>query len=1726
MKTVLKKIVAVTAAMLMLVSMLNVGLTAFAWEEEPEVVSIEVEPLELIEGYHGYDDEELGLFVYDWWNYMRSTITFDNGDTVESIGYCVDYQDYWYYLDCPGYQEVEWVVGRSYDCVVSYGEVSCTFTTTIVPSPIASIEIEPITLIENNEGYWTTDWICDEETGEWIETPEYFCYSVDYVNVTMTMRDGTVITNRWFEYNGEEYWIGIALEQSYENRWTVGNTYYGTVSVLGCTTTVPVSIVETPVASFTIEPIELIENHGGYWTTDEIYDEETDSWVDTPAYYRYSVDNIDFTMTLKDGTVVTDRWFEYNGGEYWVGISFEQSYENCWTIGNTYYGTVSVLGYETTVPVTIVDSPVVSIVIEPLELLENVDGDWRYDEYWDEETGSWVETDRYFYYETDYVSYTVTMRNGTVIRGTESGFDYDGQWYSFEITSDQDAYQYWTAGNSYSFDVSVMGCKTTVPVTIRSTPVVSVTWDPVVVREGLDSEESWYYDENGEYVYYECYDWNDIDLTITLQDGTVIETMPYWQFEYNGKYYYVSSDDNQGVGEVWMPGNTYTGTLSVLGYEVEVPVTIEETPVALVVLEPIELIENYDGDWQYDEYWDDDLWEWVTTDGYFCYSPNGFVYTVTMKDGAVIRGAGTGMYYNDVWYPFNYRSEQSSDEGMQWTVGNTYSFNVNVMGYRTTVPVTIVETPVASVTIKPITMAEGEGEERYWWDDEQQESVYYNCYDWMPYAEYTVTLKDGTVFSGTGDEGVEIGDRVISFQYSSYQEYESRWLPDNTYCETVTFLGVETEVYITIVGEQYEDDFGYIVKDGQAYIVACNKQPVYLEIPATLGGYPVVSVTKLGNAMRYAQRLVIPDSVTKLSGTLFEGLNLPLQKLTIGSGITTWNSRIFGDTPYLDEVIVSADNPALCSVDGVVYDKALTTMIFYPPARTTTHKVPQTVTDVDAFVTNMRRYNGVSVEFPDGIEGYKQIDGVLYNDDMTSVLAVSANKTGAYEMPDTVTGIAYCAFMNSSLEKVTISENVTDIAYYVFAGSKKLKSVTLPDDLQSVSYGAFSGCAALTDIALPEGLEQISYKAFSASGVTNITIPSTVRYIDSSAFENSDLKTVTISEGVEYIGEYAFARTPLTAVTIPNSVRGLDNAAFQSCTSLSSITFGTGLSSIPYRCFQGCAATAIVFPENIEVIGYHAFTNSKKLKAVDFKNDAIVIDQGAFRGCPIENLELGDKVSRIGENAFQGSALTELTLPDSVTEITYRSFAFSSDLLNIDIGDNVTYIDPYAFEGTAWYDSQPEGAVYLEYVFYDYKGTMDASTDVVIKDGTRLISDGIFYGSGFIDSVHIPASVEKLDENTFSNCWVNELTVDENNPYFCVRDGALYDQNNVMIWRGTNKPVAMEIVENGKTDFVVGQALYSYHMPTVQVTYADGGTEMLTPPAWWASGFDTSSVGEKTVTITLGSLAVSYDITVEENAVRRMYVNGKTTYTLGEALDLTLEVEFVNGSWESIEEFEVIGYDAHTEGVQEITVVYGGARETLAVYVDGSMTYHGDEKTDIMVNAPVGTLDADTTLVVEKGTIADVPQLDNTITENKAVAVFDISLKQNGVEVQPDGKVSVSIPVPATMDPLSCTVYHIADDGTVEDMRAQYKDGCMVFDTDGFSYYVMVADKGAMMGDLNGDGIVNIADATVAFRASNGRIVLTSEQKAVADVNKDGIVNIADATMLFRFANGRLASID
>lgn len=69
--------------------------------------------------------------------------------------------------------------------------------------------------------------------------------------------------------------------------------------------------------------------------------------------------------------------------------------------------------------------------------------------------------------------------------------------------------------------------------------------------------------------------------------------------------------------------------------------------------------------------------------------------------------------------------------------------------------------------------------------------------------------------------------------------------------------------------------------------------------------------------------------------------------------------------------------------------------------------------------------------------------------------------------------------------------------------------------------------------------------------------------------------------------------------------------------------------------------------------------------------------------------------------------------------------------------------------------------------------------------------------------------------------------------------------------------------------------------------------------------------------------------------------------------------------------------------------------------------------------------------------------------------MFDIKLESNGVTIQPNGKVKISIPVPDNFDKSNLVVYRVADNGDKTEYAVTLNGDVATFETDHFSTYVL-----------------------------------------------------------------------
>jgi len=167
----------------------------------------------------------------------------------------------------------------------------------------------------------------------------------------------------------------------------------------------------------------------------------------------------------------------------------------------------------------------------------------------------------------------------------------------------------------------------------------------------------------------------------------------------------------------------------------------------------------------------------------------------------------------------------------------------------------------------------------------------------------------------------------------------------------------------------------------------------------------------------------------------------------------------------------------------------------------------------------------------------------------------NCSKLEGIVLPATLKTIGSNAFYNcDKLQSIVIPEGVTTVGSYAFYGCGSLYTMEWPSTATTISDYAFYN-TALLEIVIPEGVTAIGNSAFDhCQNITSIVCPSTLKTIGTNAFYNcNSLAMVEFNEGLETIGSYAFGYCALTDITLPSTLRYCDKP-FEGCYNVSTVT--------------------------------------------------------------------------------------------------------------------------------------------------------------------------------------------------------------------------------------------------------------------------------------------------------------------------------------------------------------------------------------------------------------------------------------------------------------------------------------------------------------------------------------------------------------------------------------------
>jgi formylglycine-generating enzyme required for sulfatase activity len=235
----------------------------------------------------------------------------------------------------------------------------------------------------------------------------------------------------------------------------------------------------------------------------------------------------------------------------------------------------------------------------------------------------------------------------------------------------------------------------------------------------------------------------------------------------------------------------------------------------------------------------------------------------------------------------------------------------------------------------------------------------------------------------------------------------------------------------------------------------------------SIGEYAFAECTALAS-------VVIPNSVTVISSNTFYNCS-GLTSVTIGSAVTSIGSEAFYGCSSLESVTIpntvaeigySAFN-GCTGLTSAVIGNAVTSIAFrsFYSTGLTSVTIPASVNTIGAAAFgNCSAMTAISVEA--GNQNYAGENGVLFNIDKTQLLLYPAGKTGAYEIPASVTSMSDHSFNScTGLTAVTGGEALTAVSFSAFYNCTGLTSVTIGSEVTTVDSEAFSGCTALSEIA-------------------------------------------------------------------------------------------------------------------------------------------------------------------------------------------------------------------------------------------------------------------------------------------------------------------------------------------------------------------------------------------------------------------------------------------------------------------------------------------------------------------------------------------------------------------------------------------------------------------------------------------------------------------------------------
>lgn len=572
---------------------------------------------------------------------------------------------------------------------------------------------------------------------------------------------------------------------------------------------------------------------------------------------------------------------------------------------------------------------------------------------------------------------------------------------------------------------------------------------------------------------------------------------------------------------------------------------------------------------------------------------------------------------------------------------------------------------------------------------------------------------------------------------------------------------------LTVLAEDAESHrdgaFFYQIADGEAILTGCDwdamqadslymfaEPSVSLEIPATLGGYPVTSIggwafcSLDGCPVDAPFEVVLPEGLRALDADAFADCYYAA-KVTLPATLEIIPEDCFDRISA--EIEFPNGNPRYSCENGFLIDNTTQTLLYTAPS---SHGNP---------LPAVRRLGDCSLM------------NWLWDDDDDPVL------------PDTLESVGSYIFYDCGVTRVTFPDGITELSPYTFYCTD-LQEVHLPASLREIPDYCFWNCQLIA-LTIPDGVTRIGAHAvdwFTGEIIGAVTLPASVEFVGYRAFPdecdvtalNPQVHFETATEYAERIPEYDWYGGEAADVLYSDglfdyelSSRGavlLGCSRFLNQPEVPDVleipaelggypVVGLGAYALCTYDFAGGRDFSIIVPEGVRFMTSDAFLCCHAATRISFPSTLDDLPESSFyhvsaeidfpNGNPRYSCENGFLIDRDTQTLLYAAPSSQGQPIPAVRRLGDSALDNWKPAGNeIRLPDTLESIGPYALDG-------------------QYTGDFSPLAALILPDGVRELSDCSIYGCWEIQLLRFPATLTEIPAYCVANCGLGAVEIPE-----------------------------------------------------------------------------------------------------------------------------------------------------------------------------------------------------------------------------------------------------------------------------------------------------------------------------------------------------------------------------